>query len=193
MLRGSRRCSFPQPLKAMIDPQCPVRARPNQKTKPSYVHTRCYPSPPYELKYHHYTRTHEVPYILKQTDGWMHRCSLGNSFFSSHAIYSRAEITSQPPLSPRGRRQQRTNQPTKQPAPNLAGLAEDAVPVAQPVSREPLHPRVHESIRVHHEGVEVDQRATVLAALPPAVVAVPREMDHLRLPRLWVVRHGLCV
>lgn len=91
--------------------------------------------------------------------------------------------TNRPPTG--GKRQ--ANRPTT----NLASLAEDAVPVAQPIPGEPLHPRVHESIRVHHEGVEVDQGAAVLAPLPPAVVAVPREVDDLRLPLFRAVRHRL--
>lgn len=70
---------------------------------------------------------------------------------------------------------------------NLASLTEDAISVTQPVSREPLHPRVHESVRVHHEGIEVDQGTTVFAPLPPAVVTVSREVYHLRLPRVRIV------
>lgn len=107
-----------------------------------------------------------------------------------HAHVRRKNKPKHPPQKKERERNQSeaTNRRTKT---NLASLAEYAVPIAQPISGEPLHPRVHEGVRVHHEGVEVDQGAPVLAPFHPAVVTVSREVDDLGIPRFCVVRHGL--
>lgn len=96
----------------------------------------------------------------------------------SHTTYTSQKRTTTWVPTPRGKN-------------HLASLAEDVVPIPEPVPSEPFHPRVDKRVRVHHEGVEVDQGAAVLAPLPPAVVTVAGEVNHLRLPRVGVVRDRL--
>lgn len=72
---------------------------------------------------------------------------------------------------------------------HLTSLAKDMVSISQAIPRKALDPRVHQRLGVHHEGVEVNEGATIRAGL--AAVAIARKMDDLRLPRLLVIENRL--